>query len=177
MWICPRCNTENKDGNAVCDGCSAARSAGRFGSAASLRDSRPASGAYAPPVQSLPRSQTAVPKPVPAPAAPLADTRMSPAAATGRAPRSGGGLLAGLGVLLAILLPASGILLAIRLYSALSPQLTLLLFGENPQPPVVTLAVYAAAVCVASLLLLLPGALALSHSRLHAQLARIERIL
>ena len=57
MWICPRCNAENREANVACDSCGATRSVGRFGSAPPRRPAAAPSPRVSPAPARDPREQ------------------------------------------------------------------------------------------------------------------------
>ncbi len=150
MWICPRCNFENREANVACESCGAARSVGRFGSAPPRRPSAPPS----PRVSSAPSRETReqefarpfTPKEY---ATPDMDARPKPV-------RKPCGLARCVGVLLCVLLPALVGLLAWRQYDALSEALLPLYLTEKA-PDWLRSVFYGMLTAAAVLLSMLPG--------------------
>ena len=122
MWICNRCQVENRDSSSTCENCGAVRPAGRFGSA-------PAHGEQAP---RAPRVSAA--QPAAAPVRPTARETYRPPE-TDMKPRKNRRPLLGLarcvGTALLILLPLLTGLLAWRQYDLLSQTLLPLLLGSE----------------------------------------------
>ena len=152
MWICPRCNYENREANVACESCGAARSVGRFGSAPPRRPSAPPS----PRVSSAPNRETREPREQEfvRPSAsnnyekPDMDARPKPV-------RRPGALARFVGSLLCVLLPALAGLLAWRQYGVLRPVVESLFMIEDT--PWLGLACYIAFAVIAGLAALLPG--------------------
>ena len=149
MWICPRCNFENREANVACESCGAARSVGRFGSAPPRRPSAPPS----PRVSSAPSRETReqefarpfTPKEY---ATPDMDARPKPV-------RKPCGLARCVGILLCVLLPALVGLLAWRQYEALRPVVEGLF--QTGDTPWLGLTCYVGFALIAGLAALLPG--------------------
>lgn len=145
MWLCSRCHTENQDNQAICQGCGAARSAGRFAASAP-------EGVRAPRVTGAslqPHAEARRPAPAYQPPA----TDMPPA----RPPRRPLMALARLtGGLLCLLLPLTVLLLAIMQFDVLSPALVSLFLGADTAKGWQMLC-YGLLTLLALLLSLLPG--------------------
>ncbi len=149
MWICQRCQTENRDTAHACRACGTVRAAGRFGSAPpqySGMGSAPPRVTAAQPVQAQEPPQK---NPVPSGAQPPEENARAPR-------RKGGGPARLVGVLLCLLLPAWTLLLAWRQREMLIPALTPLFTGPDA-PPWLAWTCYGALALSAVLLALLPG--------------------
>ena len=147
MWICQRCQTENRDSIRMCPVCGAARSAGRFGSAPQQR-----SGDTAPQVTV---AQPAAPQEPSAPAP--VRSGYQPMEEVVRAPQpKGGGFFRLVGVLLCVLLPVTALALAWQQRDVLFPLLTPLFTGPEA-PAWLNWTCYGALSLAAALLALLPG--------------------
>lgn len=159
MWICPRCQEENKESFAACESCGAPRSAGRFASSPNRmeqtgRMNRIAPAAQAAPVHS-PRVMIAPGRrPLHMPDESFS-VPANPAFPTPpRRPLMGFARLVGL--MLLILLPLLTGLLAWRQYDALSRALLPLLLNADAAAWI-KIAVYAGLCLIAFLISLLPG--------------------
>lgn len=147
MWICARCQTENRDSAAACERCGAARAAGRFAPADRRRESaaRP------------PRIRVSAPMPGAEPAPPVAAYRQ-PEPETLLAPprRPGARFARAIGGALCVLLPLLTALLAWRQYDAIAGTLTSLFLSDGAAEGGKLLC-YLGLTLVALLLSLLPG--------------------
>ena len=150
MWICQRCQTENKDTVHACRACGAVRAAGRFGSAPtqySGRGSAPPRVTAAQPVQAQEPPQNS---PIPSDCQPPEEyTRASRGKKGGWAARLAGGLLC-------LLLPLMALVLAWQQREVLLPVLTPLFTGPDA-PQWLARTCYGALTLAAALLALLPG--------------------
>ena len=148
MWICQRCQTENRDSVRMCPVCGNTRSAGRFGSAPQQRSgmgSAPRVTA-AQPAQATEQLQ---PSPV--------RSGYQPPEGNARPPRrKGGGFSRTVGGLLCVLLPAMTLALAWQQREILFPVLTPLFTGPEA-PDWLNWTCYGLLSLAAALLALLPG--------------------
>ena len=175
MWVCIKCNAENDDQYTVCSQCGASRSAGRFGTnAANTRNA----AAYAAPLR-----QNMQPSGQPAVAAERAAVPMLQ-----QTPQvqyvpdfshvhAGRGYLY-FGALLAVLLPATLLLLAVCRYDVWSQRLLALIFKEveTVSKPVCML-VYGYAALLGALIASLPGLWTLAVGKALRRLGRMEELL
>ena len=150
MWICQRCQTENKDTVHACRACGTVRAAGRFGSAPTQYSGM---GATAPRVTPAQPVQTQEP-----PKSGPVQANCQPPEENTRVPRGkkGGGLARLVGVLLCVLLPLLTVLLAWQQKEVLLPVLTPLFTGPDA-PAWLSWTCYGALSLTAALLALLPG--------------------
>ncbi|MBR0218829.1 MAG: zinc ribbon domain-containing protein [Clostridia bacterium] len=141
MWICQKCQTQNRDGMQACPVCGTMRAAGRFGSAP------PRVTAAAPQMQE-PSSNGSI------------RTGYQPPEENARAPRAArgkSGRLARLvGVLLCVLLPAMTLLLSWQQREILRPVLASLFVGQEA-PEWLNWTCYGVLSLAAALVALLPG--------------------
>ena len=148
MWICQRCQTENRDSVRMCPVCGTARAAGRFGSAPQQRSGM-ASAPRVTAAQPMQSQEPSQPSPV--------RSGYQPPEENVRAPhRKGGGFSRLVGGLLCVLLPAITLALAWQqretLFSVLTP-----LFTGTEAPDWLNWTCYGALSLTAALLALLPG--------------------
>ena len=148
MWICQRCQTENRDSMRMCPVCGTARAAGRFGSAPQQH-----SGMSPAPRVTAAQPAQASEQPQPSPSR----SGYQPPEENVRAPRrKGGGFSQLVGVLLCVLLPVMTLLLAWQqretLFSVLTP-----LFTGTEAPEWLNWTCYGVLTLAAALLALLPG--------------------
>lgn len=165
MWTCNKCNTVNEDLYPVCPKCGASRSAGRFGSAASVK-----TATYPPePVQpraAEPAPKAAAPVPVQSEYIPQPDKV-----------RAGGGVRF-FGRLLMLLLPLLTALLCYLKFDSYLIQLSVLLFGTaEAKVSLPLIAVYAVFSLGAVLLSMLPGLWTVCLGKLLLRFARMEELL
>ena len=143
MWICQKCQTQNRDGMQACPVCGTMRAAGRFGSA----PPRVMAAATAPQMQEPVRSDA-----VRSGYQPPEENIRAP-----RAPRRKGGRLARLvGGLLCVLLPVLILVLAWQQREILRPVLTPLFTGAEA-PEWLGWTCYGILSLAAALMALLPG--------------------
>ena len=169
MWICPRCNAENREANVACESCGAVRSVGRFGSAPPRRpSSAPSPRISAAPARDTretrsPREQEFTPSAVRNEyAMPDMDARPKPV----RRPTAA--LAKGVGTLLCALLPALIAVLAWRQYDALLTVVTGLFLIEDGPSWLVT-GCYVLFSLIAGMIALLPGLWTLLLARIVRQ--------
>ena len=155
MWICNRCQNENKEGLKDCQYCGAPRSAGRF--AASQTGRFPRTDAPSPRVSHAPKYAQLIRLPsddIPDPLPEMEPPFLPIAPPPPRRPVMGFARV--IGVLLCILLPALAGLLAWRQYDVLSQALIPLLL-DSDAAAWARIAVYAAFCLTAGMIALLPG--------------------
>ena len=149
MWICTKCNYENREASVACESCGSPRSVGRFGSAPPRRPSAPPSPRVSSAPNREPREQEYI-----RPSAqkdyekPDMDVRAKPVRRPGALARLVGGLLC-------VLLPALVAVLAWRQYGVLRPVVESLFLIEDT--PWLGLVCYIAFALIAGLAALLPG--------------------
>lgn len=148
MWICPRCQAENRESSAACASCGAIRSAGRFTS--SVQEPR---------VVQASRVSAPLPESSQRPAS-IRNAYQPPDPEMGRKSRRHSHPLLTLGKWtgtgLCILLPILTALLAWRQYDALAQALLpLLIPGDAPRA--IQILLYIALALIAVLLSMLPG--------------------
>lgn len=164
MWICNRCQHENKEALTDCQYCGAPRSAGRFSSGQTGRFPRPSAApqqreALSPRVSAAPDRARAIRMPAddipdPLPDYSQDDNRASGFSAPRRRPVMG--LARVVGLLLCILLPALAGFLAWRQYDVLNTALIPLLLNQTA-PEWAKIAVFCGFCLITGLLSLLPG--------------------
>ncbi len=152
MWICQKCQTQNREGVQACPVCGTMRAAGRFGSAPQQR-----SGVSAPRVTAAAAAAPQMQEPVQSGInrsgyQPPEDNMRAP-----RAVRGKGGRLARLtGCLLCVLLPVMTILLSWQQREILRPVLAPLFTGSEA-PEWLGWTCYGILSLAAALVALLPG--------------------
>ena len=149
MWICQRCQTENRDSAHACRQCGTVRAAGRFGSSPQQHSGM---GAAPPRVTASQPVQAQEPSP-------LSPTRSGyqPPEENARAPRQKkGGPARLVGVVLCVLLPVLTLALAWQQREILLPVLTPLFTGTKA-PDWLNWTCYGVLSLTAALLALLPG--------------------
>lgn len=161
MWICRRCQNENRETFSLCEHCGSPRSAGRFASAPLRMDHTGRAAPVAPPprVMHIPEHRKDIRMPDDAIPDPLPEMKAQPAvpAEPYKLPRRPVmGLAQAVGMLLCILLPALAGFLAWRQYDVLQPALVSLLLDEAA-PAWAKIAVYAGFCLIGALLAPLPG--------------------
>lgn len=150
MWICQRCQTQNRDGVQACPVCGALRAGGRFGSAPQQRP-----GVSAPRVTAAAAPQMQEPNPSGA-----VLSGYQPPEEKARPPRAsrkkGGGLARFAGIALCVLLPVMTMVLSWQQRDTLLPVLAPLFAGQEA-PAWLGWTCYGALSLTAVLLSLLPG--------------------
>ena len=149
MWICQRCQTENRDTAHACRQCGTVRAAGRFGSAPQQRSGMGSAPPRVTAAQSVQAQEPSPPSPT--------RSGYQPPEENARAPRrKGGGAARLVGGLLCVLLPVLTLLLAWQQKEILFPVLTTLFTGTEA-PDWLNWTCYGVLALAAALLALLPG--------------------
>lgn len=149
MWICQRCQTENRDSAHACRQCGTVRAAGRFGSAPQQHSGM---GSAPPRVIAAKPAQGQEPSP-PSPTR----SGYQPPEENVRAPRQKkGGLARLVGVVLCVLLPILTLVLAWQQRELLRPVLAPLITGAEA-PDWLSWTCYGLLSLTAALIALLPG--------------------
>ncbi len=184
MWTCVKCQHENTDRSTACEGCGAARSAGRFASGSRPTQGPLPQGASQMPVVTAARptrvEQPPLTRPEPSREQPVSRTPYANAAPRPRrqdAPdmetrpvSRRGAVTVLIGGMLCVLLPLVCALIAWRQYGALSPVLLSLFFAEDAAlPDILKTTIYAVLTLVAVLVSLIPGLWTVAFGRMSAR--------